>query len=296
MTESARRWRRGCARRSPGRRAGMPRAGRCGGSPGTPRCGATGGWVPPPESRVVMVMPPDARPEEVTSGGPPARGPLRERAAATWRGRGCGSRPSTPSSRPSGSWCSRTWATRCSRPASSPATPPEPLYERAVDQLARLRARSERDPDPGCVAFGRSFDQALYRWELDHFREWLLEAWKGATLSARRAGGGGSRLRRDRRALAAEPAGFTHRDYQSRNLMVLPGGEQVVIDFQDALLAPAPVRPRGAAPRQLRRAAPGARRPDARALPRAARGRGRAARSTRPPSGPPSTCSPCSGS
>ena len=39
-------------------------------------------------------------------------------------------------------------------------------------------------------------------------------------------------------ALAAEPGGFTHRDYQSRNLMVLPGGEQAVIDFQDALLAP----------------------------------------------------------
>ncbi len=39
-------------------------------------------------------------------------------------------------------------------------------------------------------------------------------------------------------ALAAEPRGFTHRDYQSRNLMVLPGGEQAVIDFQDALLGP----------------------------------------------------------
>jgi len=40
------------------------------------------------------------------------------------------------------------------------------------------------------------------------------------------------------RALDAEPKGFTHRDYQSRNLMVLPSGEQAVIDFQDALLGP----------------------------------------------------------
>jgi aminoglycoside/choline kinase family phosphotransferase len=39
-------------------------------------------------------------------------------------------------------------------------------------------------------------------------------------------------------ALDAEPKGFTHRDYQSRNLMVLPSGEQAVIDFQDALLGP----------------------------------------------------------
>jgi len=116
--------------------------------------------------------------------------------------------------------------------------PAGPLYERAVDQLARLRARAERNPDPSCVAFRRSFDRTLYRWELDHFREWLLEAWKGAALSA------AERPEVDRAfdavagALASEPAGFTHRDYQSRNLMVLPGGEQAVIDFQDALLAP----------------------------------------------------------
>jgi aminoglycoside/choline kinase family phosphotransferase len=40
------------------------------------------------------------------------------------------------------------------------------------------------------------------------------------------------------RRLAGEPAGFTHRDYQSRNIMVLRGGEQALIDFQDALLGP----------------------------------------------------------
>ena len=40
------------------------------------------------------------------------------------------------------------------------------------------------------------------------------------------------------RRLAGEPAGFTHRDYQSRNIMVLQGGEQALIDFQDALLGP----------------------------------------------------------
>jgi len=38
--------------------------------------------------------------------------------------------------------------------------------------------------------------------------------------------------------LAAEPKGFTHRDYQSRNLMVLPTGEQAVIDFQDLRAGP----------------------------------------------------------
>jgi aminoglycoside/choline kinase family phosphotransferase len=116
--------------------------------------------------------------------------------------------------------------------------PAGPLYGMAVDRLARLRARAERDPDPSCIAFRRSFDRTLYRWELDHFREWLLEAWKAAELSP------AERPEVDRAfdaiadALAAEPTGFTHRDYQSRNLMVLPGGEQAIIDFQDALLGP----------------------------------------------------------
>jgi aminoglycoside/choline kinase family phosphotransferase len=56
------------------------------------------------------------------------------------------------------------------------------LYQAAVDQLARLRAAAEARPE-GCLAFSRAFDEDLYRWELHHFREWLLEAWKGAALS-----------------------------------------------------------------------------------------------------------------
>ena len=89
------------------------------------------------------------------------------------------------------------------------------------------------------MAFSRAFDRDLYRWELDHFREWLLEAWKGAALSP------AERPEVERPVRRASPrrwppshCGFTHRDYQSRNLMVLPGGEQAVIDFQDALLGP----------------------------------------------------------
>src|SRR5205814_9637471 len=38
--------------------------------------------------------------------------------------------------------------------------------------------------------------------------------------------------------IAAWRRGFTHRDYQSRNLMVRPTGKIAWIDFQDALLGP----------------------------------------------------------
>ena len=111
------------------------------------------------------------------------------------------------------------------------------LYEAAVDQLARLRAAAERAPG-GCVAFTRSFDRGLDRWELDHFREWLLEAWKGARLAPDERAELDQTFDGIAAALDAEPKGFTHRDYQSRNVMILPGGEQAVIDFQDALLGP----------------------------------------------------------
>ena len=115
--------------------------------------------------------------------------------------------------------------------------PPRPLYERAIDALARLRAHAEARPG-GSVAFGRSFDHDLYLWELHHFREWLLEAWKEARLSPAERAVVDREFEAISRALDSEPKGFTHRDYQSRNLMVLPSGEQAVIDFQDALLGP----------------------------------------------------------
>ncbi len=83
----------------------------------------------------------------------------------------------------------------------------ETLYPKAIDLLAHLRAASERNPDPNCLAFTRSFDQELYV------------------------------FRRLSNLLSLEPKGFTHRDYQSRNIMI-KDGELVVIDFQDALLGP----------------------------------------------------------
>jgi N-acetylmuramate 1-kinase len=114
---------------------------------------------------------------------------------------------------------------------------PEELYPKAIDLLAQLRFRAEKEPDPECIAFTRAFDEDLYDWELHHFREYGLEIWSGQTLT------GGEREQVDRifrrisKELAAAPRGFTHRDYQSRNLMVL-NGEIAVIDFQDALQGP----------------------------------------------------------
>ncbi len=121
---------------------------------------------------------------------------------------------------------------------SSPRSRWGASYDAAVDLLADLHARCEA-PHPGSIAYRRTFDEALLRWELDHFREWGLEALHGPLAPDDRAA-----LDRhfDRLAatLAAAPAGFVHRDYQSRNLMWAPRQQAplVVIDFQDAMRGP----------------------------------------------------------
>lgn len=111
------------------------------------------------------------------------------------------------------------------------------LYTRAVELLALLRAKAERAPDAGCLAFQRAFDQSLFDWELHHFREWGLEIWSGRKLSEDDRKELDCAFAAIAAQLAEAPRGFTHRDYQSRNLM-MKEGELVVIDFQDALQGP----------------------------------------------------------
>lgn len=113
----------------------------------------------------------------------------------------------------------------------------ESLYKEAVELLARMRAAAEKNPDPRCLAFTRAFDEDLYDWELHHFREWGMEVWSGKKTTADERAMLDKNFRRIAQELAAAPRGFTHRDYQSRNLMVKTG-ELVVIDFQDALQGP----------------------------------------------------------
>ncbi len=113
----------------------------------------------------------------------------------------------------------------------------EGLYRTAVDLLAGLRTRAEASPEPQSIAFQRAFDEELYLWELHHFRQWGLEAWSGKVPSPAEGAKLEACFQSIAHRLAAAPRGFTHRDYQSRNLMV-KDGEVVVIDFQDALQGP----------------------------------------------------------
>jgi aminoglycoside/choline kinase family phosphotransferase len=115
------------------------------------------------------------------------------------------------------------------------------LYQRAVAELAEAQRRLA-DLPAGSVVRTRAFDEDLLLWEIDHFREWGLEA-RGVQLADEDRTHFDAIARRLAKRIAAWPRGFVHRDYQSRNLMVRTNraGEPTSLcwlDFQDALLGP----------------------------------------------------------
>jgi N-acetylmuramate 1-kinase len=110
---------------------------------------------------------------------------------------------------------------------------PEPLYGAALDALATLQVRGVaacRELAP----YGRG---ALAR-ELALMPEWFLRRHLTLELSADQ-----SRLLAATEAFLlrealAQPTVFVHRDYHSRNLMVVAARNPGIIDFQDALAGP----------------------------------------------------------
>lgn len=111
-------------------------------------------------------------------------------------------------------------------------------YQKAIDELLNMQIRGTRERDDSCLAFQQRFDAKLYTWEFEHFIEWGLEKRPGATIKR----GVIDALRKSFAAIAAilerQNACLNHRDYHSWNLMVFDEAVRV-IDFQDALLAPA---------------------------------------------------------
>jgi aminoglycoside/choline kinase family phosphotransferase len=110
-------------------------------------------------------------------------------------------------------------------------------YKKAIDNLVEMQFLGDRVREPGCLAFHRAFDSGLYMWEFDHFVEYLIEARNNFTVPGNDRAAMTRHFRQISDELDSIKKGFTHRDYQSRNLMV-KNGNLYVIDFQDALMGP----------------------------------------------------------
>jgi aminoglycoside/choline kinase family phosphotransferase len=83
-----------------------------------------------------------------------------------------------------------------------------------------------------------AYDHALLSEELSRFPAWFVEGLLDYSLDAREW----QLLERFNTALIdsalEQPLVLVHRDFHSRNLMLQPGGELAVIDFQDAVVGP----------------------------------------------------------
>lgn len=113
------------------------------------------------------------------------------------------------------------------------------LYSIAVRDLALAQSALQELPS-NCIVRKRAFDYDLLFWEVEHFREWGIEA-RDVELAPEDREIFDAAAHFLATTIAAWPRGFVHRDYQSRNLMVTPATPEPIvtwIDFQDALLGP----------------------------------------------------------
>jgi N-acetylmuramate 1-kinase len=112
------------------------------------------------------------------------------------------------------------------------------LYRLALDELLKLHLDGMSNPDQRCMAYSIAYDRRLFRWEMEQFVEYGIPA--VAPAADRHALG--PELDRLADDLGTLPRVLSHRDYHYDNLFIQrrDGGALIrVIDFQDALMAPA---------------------------------------------------------
>ena len=110
----------------------------------------------------------------------------------------------------------------------------ERLYGDALGALVILQAGIFTDP-----GFLPEYDEALLRRELELFREWYLGRHLGLTLSRAQTAVLNNAFTLLVRSALSQPRVWVHRDYHSRNLMLTPGNNPGILDFQDAVRGPA---------------------------------------------------------
>jgi len=107
-------------------------------------------------------------------------------------------------------------------------------YRRAIDWLLQLQAAtfSIKGNYP---AFGWVFDVPKFTYELEFFLTHMLEGLREQTIPSSQRRQFSQCFHQLSELLAQEPRYLTHRDYHSRNLMVV-GEDLKILDFQDARL------------------------------------------------------------
>ena len=110
-------------------------------------------------------------------------------------------------------------------------------YRQAISYIETLQRRGAELADARFLPYGIAFDEQKLMWEMDFFLKHFLEAYRGVVFAPDER----NTLRAEFMAivveLAAEPRVLCHRDYHSRNLMLM-NDRLHIIDFQDARMGP----------------------------------------------------------
>jgi aminoglycoside/choline kinase family phosphotransferase len=102
-------------------------------------------------------------------------------------------------------------------------------YQQALEKLGKIQQ---------CEVNLPTFDRAFMAKELDHFKYWFLEKHLGLTLSAHEETLLASAFSLLLDSATNQPQCCIHRDYHSRNLMILADDRLGILDFQDAMIGP----------------------------------------------------------
>ncbi len=105
------------------------------------------------------------------------------------------------------------------------------LYQTALDDLLTM----QQQESPQNLA---PFDAAFMGKELSFFTHWFLQGYLQLSLSTTEQQLLDDTFLQLIAMAESQPYYFTHRDYHSRNLMVLPQNKIGILDFQDAVLGP----------------------------------------------------------
>ncbi|MGS0743073.1 aminoglycoside phosphotransferase family protein [Glaciimonas sp. GG7] len=105
------------------------------------------------------------------------------------------------------------------------------LYLDAIDALVKMQTHSKPDVLP-------EYDRAFLLRELQLFSEWYIGKHLNVTLTTEQTASLDAVYAAILANNMAQPQVYIHRDYHSRNLMLLPEGNPGVLDFQGALYGP----------------------------------------------------------
>ena len=107
------------------------------------------------------------------------------------------------------------------------------LYGDALEALVQLQSRGST------LAKGLpAYDETLLRTEMSLFPDWLLETHLQVGLNAMEKSAWNEVQSVLVKSAVQQPQTYVHRDYHSRNLMVVDQGNPGILDFQDAVKGP----------------------------------------------------------